>query len=163
MIKIITSFFGAGWLPKFPGTWGSLSALPFALVFHAMGGWTWIAAGTLIAFLVGWWATSVQTAGSDNHDPSEIVIDEVAGQWLALLPLSYVLDSTGSNLFILPWPGVLAAFVLFRLFDIIKPWPVSWADNQNTPLGVMLDDIIAGLIAGIGAVMIGGVFHALIP
>ena len=162
MIKIFTSFFGAGWLPKFPGTWGSIAAIPFAYILHILGGALWIAIACVICFLLGWWATKLQTQNSDDHDPSEIVIDEVVGQWLAILPLSYLFEIASKNAFLLPFPGVITAFILFRLFDIWKPWPVSWADNMDTPLGVMLDDVIAGIMAGVGVVAIGWSFHALL-
>jgi phosphatidylglycerophosphatase A len=101
------------------------------------------------------------TAGSDDHDPSEIVIDEVAGQWIALLPLSYAAWSMGLNILVM-WPGWIAAFALFRLFDIWKPFLVGWADRRGDPLGVMLDDVIAGVFALFGVVALAGIYHGLL-
>ncbi|NNK79032.1 MAG: phosphatidylglycerophosphatase A, partial [Litoreibacter sp.] len=74
--------------------------------------------------------------------------DEVAGQWIALLPVSVGAMHSGAGFWAL-WPGVLTAFVMFRLFDIWKPGPVGWADRKTGPVGVMLDDLIAGLLAAI--------------
>ena len=87
------------------------------------------------------------------------MIDEVAGQWLTLLPLSFVLWFHGSSVSILPWPGLIGGFFLFRLFDILKPWPVSWADRKSTPFGVMFDDILAGLYAALLLTIAGYLAH----
>lgn len=129
---VTATWFGAGLLPKAPGTWGSAAALPFAWALMSMGGRPLLLAATLICFLTGWWASAVYVARTKAADPSEVVIDEVAGQWLVLSlapldPLSY-----------------LVGFILFRLFDVRKPWPVCWADERiGGGLGVMLDDILA--------------------
>ena len=159
MTRLIATFFYTGLLPKAPGTWGSVAAWLFAVIGF------WLGLPTQILFLliiivtfVGWWATAVETRGSDDHDPSEIVIDEVAGQWIALLPLYAIAQDlnlmerfqSGAstfqhalNLNIL----FFTAFILFRIFDIFKPWPVSWADRTGSAFGVMLDDILAGLMS----------------
>ncbi|GGA20624.1 phosphatidylglycerophosphatase A family protein [Neptunicoccus cionae] len=155
MTRFLATWFYSGLLPFVPGTWGSAAALPFAVILHALGGFPLLLIATIVVFFVGWWATTVETRGKENHDPGEIVIDEVAGQWLTLMPLSYVLWSHGSAVTILPWPGLLGGFILFRLFDILKPWPVSWADRKSTPFGVMFDDILAGIYAAL-LLSIGG-------
>lgn len=159
MTRLIATFFYVGRLPQAPGTWGSLAALPCAVLLHALGGFSFLFLATLLVFFIGWWATAQETKGSEDHDPSEIVIDEVAGQWVALFTLSGGLWWMGIDLLILPWPGLLAGFILFRLFDIFKPFPVSWADNQHTPFGVMFDDILAGLMAAIVTAILGGLAH----
>ncbi|WGI20342.1 phosphatidylglycerophosphatase A [Amylibacter sp. IMCC11727] len=155
MNKLIATWFYAGLLPKVPGTWGSAAALPFAVVLHALGGFPALLIGTIVVFFVGWWATAEVTRGQAEHDPGMVVIDEVAGQWITLMPLSYVLWSHGSSVTILPWPGLVGGFFLFRLFDILKPWPVSWADKKSTPFGVMFDDVLAGIMAAV-VLSIGG-------
>ncbi|MDR3438287.1 phosphatidylglycerophosphatase A [Telmatospirillum sp.] len=131
---LLATWFGAGLLPKAPGTWGSLAALPFAWVIMAIGGWQALSAAAIVVFLVGWWAADRVVTDMGVEDPGLIVIDEVVGQWLVLLPVPLE-----------PWHYLLG-FVLFRLFDIAKPWPVSWADRQiKGGLGVMLDDVLAGI------------------
>ena len=145
MSKIIATWFYSGLMPNAPGTWGSLAALPCAFAMYLLGFSTVpLLISVLLVFLVGWWATEIETKGKDNHDPGEIVIDEVAGQWLALAPLflSHVSPSPSQMIF---W--MLVGFGLFRLFDIFKPFPVSWADRIDTSFGVMFDDILAGLMA----------------
>ena len=156
--RLIATFFGAGLAPKAPGTFGSLAALPAGwLVFHFTGlNGFYIA--LIAVFFIGWWATAAATRGMDDHDPGEIVIDEVAGQWIALAPVFVGATHAGADALAL-WPGWVVAFVGFRLFDIWKPGPVGWADRRGDALGVMLDDVFAGIIAAI-CVMIGaGISH----
>lgn len=159
MTRLFATWFYAGLVPFAPGTWGSLAALPCAVLLHAVGGFPVLLAATIVVFFVGWWATTEETRGRDDHDPGEIVIDEVAGQWIALMPLSFVLWSHGSDVVILPWPGLVGSFLLFRLFDILKPWPVSWADKKSTPFGVMFDDVLAGIYAGLVLSVAGYLAH----
>ena len=161
MSKLLATFFFVGHLKPAPGTWGSLAALPVFWALHQIGGPALAVASTVIVFLVGWWATAKATEGEDNHDPSEIVIDEVAGQWVALLPVSIGAAAAGSGVLTL-YPGWIAAFVLFRLFDIWKPGPVGWADRRNDAFGVMMDDIIAGAMAAIGVLLLAGLSHGLL-
>jgi phosphatidylglycerophosphatase A len=113
------------------------------------GGLPALLIATVAVFSIGWWATSEETKGKENHDPSEIVIDEVAGQWIALLPVSGGLWFAGVDPWLFPYPGWVTAFLMFRLFDIWKPGPVGWADRKSTALGVLLDDVIAGLMAAV--------------
>jgi phosphatidylglycerophosphatase A len=119
-----------------PGTWASLVALPCAWAICGLCGKVGLAAATVIVVAAGCWAAAEMAKASATKDPGAIVIDEVAGQWLVLLaaaldPLSYVL-----------------AFLLFRIFDIWKPWPVSWADRRVAGgLGIMLDDLLAAVYA----------------
>ena len=155
---LIASVGGVGHLRPAPGTWGSLVALPLAWLLHAVAG-PWLLGAAIIAgFLKGWWATARETEGKDDHDPSEIVIDEVVGQWIAFLPVSIGAAHAGAALTAL-WPGWVAAFVLFRLFDILKPGPVGWADRRDDALGVMLDDVIAGLLAALGVIALAALAH----
>lgn len=123
---------GVGWLKPAPGTWGSLVVLPLALL-----GPGWALGLGLAVWAVGWVAVRQVLADRPTEDPGWIVVDEAAGMLVALagLPL-------GAG-----WVGIGLAFLLFRLFDILKPWPVSWADGLHGPTGVMLDDILAGAIA----------------
>jgi phosphatidylglycerophosphatase A len=130
--RLLASGFGSGYTPRAPGTAGSLVALilgiPLLLAPPGV-----LALAILLASLLGLWA--IRAAAIDG-DPGWVVIDEVAGQWTALLGLAH------------PTPiGLLAAFALFRLLDIMKPGPVAWADRQTGAAGIMADDLVAGAIA----------------
>ena len=135
---LLATWFGAGLSPLAPGTAGSLAALPFAyLIGHYLG---IIGLGVAIAvvFVIGIWAAHRFSKRTASHDAGPIVIDEVAGQWLAMLlvPADVVLYAIG--------------FALFRLADIFKPWPIGWADKRiKGGFGVMLDDLLAGGLAAI--------------
>jgi phosphatidylglycerophosphatase A len=133
---VLGTWFGAGLLPVVPGSWGSLAALPCAWVIRSLWGVAGLALAAVIVFAAGCWAAATIAKASGVRDPGAIVIDEVAAQWLVLLPapldpLSYAV-----------------AFLLFRIFDIWKPWPVRWADRRlSGGLGVMLDDLLAAVYA----------------
>jgi phosphatidylglycerophosphatase A len=134
----LATWFGIGHLPKAPGTWGSLAALPFAWSFSLLGGPVLILAATIVVFAAGVWAAQRLERADGLKDPGHIVIDEVAGQWLTLaaFPADPVLYGIG--------------FLLFRIMDVAKPWPVSWLDRHVAGgFGVMLDDIAAAAYAGI--------------
>jgi len=131
--RLLCSWFGAGWMKPAPGTWGSAAALPCGWLLWWLGGPIAVGIAAIAVFLIGWWASERIVRADGLEDPSWVVIDEVAGQWLTLLLTPPSLT------------GYLAGFALFRLFDIWKPWPVSWADQKiKGGLGIMLDDVIAG-------------------
>ena len=161
MIRLIATFCYTGLAPVAPGTAGSLAALVAGYALHVLGGPVLLVAATAVAFFGGWWATARYTADGANPDPSEVVIDEVAGMWLALWPLSIGLWMAGADRTVFPWPGWVAAFVLFRAFDILKPGPVGWADRLHSPLGVMLDDLIAGAMAAVLVALLAWIAHGL--
>jgi len=144
MTKFIATFGFVGLIPFAPGTFGSLAALPFAWLLIVGTGPVGVIVASALVFGLGWWATGLETAGAGDHDPGEIVIDEVVGQWLAVLPMAFgvtVIGNFGVTL--------VVGFVLFRAFDILKPFPISWADGLHTPFGVMFDDVLAGLAAAL--------------
>lgn len=159
--KWLATVMGVGYLRPAPGTWGSLVALPIGYALHLLGGFPLMLVATGALLVLGIWATQVMTQGSDDHDPSEIVVDEVVGQWIALFPLSYPAWAHGIDITAL-WPGWVSAFVLFRLFDIWKPGPVGWADRRGDALGVMLDDVIAGILAAFGVLILAGLAHGVL-
>ena len=159
MIRAITSFGYVGLAPVAPGTFGSLAALPVGYGLHVLGGFPLLALATLAIWPLGIWATTRLTADQDDKDPSEVVIDEVLGQWIALLPLSLGLWHVGAAATVFPWPGWVGAFALFRLFDIWKPGPIGWADRMHTPFGTMLDDVFAGLAAALCVALAAGIAH----
>ncbi len=160
MSKLIATFLYVGYLRPAPGTWGSLAALPAAWVIYALGGWVLLAIAIPVGFAKGLWATARMTEGQTDHDPSEIVVDEVIGQWIALLPVAIGASHSGASILAL-WPGILTAFLAFRLFDIWKPGPVGWADRKGDAMGVMLDDVIAGIFAAIVVVIGAWVAHGI--
>lgn len=162
MTRFLATFGYVGLMPSAPGTWGSLAALPFGYALHWLGGFPLLLIASVAVFALGFWATRAEIAGAAEADPGEIVIDEVVGQWVALYPLSAGLWMAGAAPHVFPWPGWVGAFVLFRLFDIWKPWPVSWADDQHGPWGVMLDDLVAGAIAAICVALAAAVAHGLL-
>ena len=142
MSHIIATFFYIGHLRPAPGSWGSFAALLSGAGLIYSTGLIGLCAGIFLACLLGYWATAQETAGQYDHDPSQIVIDEVAGQWIALLPLAiWPLHFDSAAVY------YLFGFVFFRLFDITKPGLVGWADRLVDPVGVMLDDVIAGVMA----------------
>jgi phosphatidylglycerophosphatase A len=162
MSRFIATFFYVGLSPVAPGTMGSLAALPCAWALHWAGGFPLLLLATVFVFLIGYWATARATAGDGNPDPAEIVIDEVAGQWVALYPLSAGLWFADAAPHVFPWPGWVGALLMFRLFDIWKPWPVSWADQRHGPMGVMLDDILAGVMAAVCVAVAAAVAHGVL-
>ncbi len=133
--------FGAGLVPKAPGTAGSLVGVGLGLLLLAQSRLL-LAVGACVAVSAGLWATRAATgqpwrAAKGRHDdPGWVVIDEVAGQMIAMLAL----PRPG-------WAGALAAFALFRVFDIAKPGPIGWADRQGGAAGIMADDVLAGVAA----------------
>lgn len=160
MIRLINTFFYVGLLRPAPGTWGSLAALPCALALFLLGGPWLLLVLTVIVAAGGVWTIGQQINAQADKDPSEVVIDEVAGQWIALLPVAFGAWHAGAAVTAL-WPGWLAGFLLFRLFDIWKPGPIGAADRRGDAVGVMLDDLIAGVFAGLGVIVLAGIFHGL--
>ena len=131
MSRVIASFFGVGFFPVASGTAASAVALLFGAAL--MQGPPWLLpAGAALAAVAGYLV--IPHAVTDPQaDPAWVVIDEVAGQWIALLGLAGVSAT-----------GLAAAFVGFRVLDICKPGPVGWADRQTGAFGIMTDDILAG-------------------
>jgi phosphatidylglycerophosphatase A len=133
----VATLFGIGRAPYAPGTVASIVAMPLALGIAMWGGRVTLLVATIFVTAVGGWASEHYVRETGKIDPSECVIDELAGQWLALsfAPL-----------------GILAyalAFALFRLLDIFKPWPIRAVERLPGGLGVMTDDVLAGLLAGL--------------
>ena len=158
MIRAITTVGYIGLLRPAPGTWGSAAAVLAGLVLDRVAGFPGLLLATVAVTALGFWACARALAGRPGEDPAEIVIDEVAGQWIALLPVVFGAAARDADLLAL-WPGWVAAFVLFRLFDITKWGPIGWADRMHGPTGVMLDDVIAGVFAAIGVVALAALFH----
>ena len=136
---LLSTWFGIGFLKPAPGTMGSLAALPLAWALFQLGGYQALAVATILITVIGVWASSVYSQELLEEDPPQVVIDEVAGQLLTLLVVPPTLIH------------YLFGFVLFRIADIVKPWPVGWVDqNVKGGLGIMFDDILAAIYAGVG-------------
>jgi phosphatidylglycerophosphatase A len=131
---LVATMAGIGRLKPAPGTWGSLVVLPAALLGPIPA-----LLLALLVTLIGFYAVREVLRDAPDQDPGWIVVDEAAGMLIALAGLT-----VGASI----W-GVLIAFALFRVFDILKPWPVSWADQQKGAFGVMLDDIVAGALVAL--------------
>jgi phosphatidylglycerophosphatase A len=157
---------GVGYLPLAPGTWGSLVGIGvyalvrgasmklfFALASPPAHNLLHVYYGVLTLELVavsalalaGTWAASHTEKLSGKKDPSKVVIDEVVGQFIALLPVPFLLGPA--------WWSLILAFVLFRFFDIIKPYPARRLETMQGGLGVMGDDVIAGVYAALGVML----------
>ncbi|OWZ25064.1 phosphatidylglycerophosphatase A family protein [Wolbachia endosymbiont of Wuchereria bancrofti] len=141
LYKLISTWWLSGTVKKMPGTVGSLAAypiVPLVLSDKILG-----AAIILFLFLIGLWSTDNYIKHyQTSHDPKEVVIDEVVGQFLTIFLISVLLNQEVNC------PLLLLCFLFFRFFDIIKTWPINLIDkNIKGPLGVMLDDIIAAILA----------------
>ncbi len=162
MTRAISILFGIGLLKPAPGTWGSAVAVALAILVHGLGGFPLLLAATVLVTAIGWWAVTQELTTHPEEDPAEIVIDEVAGQWVAMLAPSAGFWIAGLDSWNFPWPGWLGAFVMFRLFDIWKPWIIGRADRRGGATGVMLDDLLAGLFAGAVVMAAAGVAHGVL-
>ena len=144
--KLIATLFGIGHLRPAPGTWGSLAgAILFVSMLHVpllQPVWVQMAALTTVIAVLGIWAAGAYGLRTGQADAPEVVIDEVAGQWISLFPVVLLSSSLPG------WAETLTGFTLFRLFDIWKPGPIRWVDTHvHGGVGVMLDDVGAGLVA----------------
>jgi len=127
--------FGSGLAPRAPGTAGTLMAIPLFLLLDQLS-FTGYLVATALVTLVGVWICERASRVLGVHDHPGIVWDEFAG---FLIAMAIAPDG---------WVGIVAGFALFRLFDIWKPWPIGWVDRQvHGGLGIMLDDVLAGLMA----------------
>jgi len=140
---VVATLGGIGTVRFAPGTWGAMLVLPAVLLGPAAD----LALAALLG-LAGWWAVRHLTQAGADRDPPWVVVDEGAGQLLALAGLPE--EPTAA--------GLVLAFGLFRALDILKPWPVGWLDRRKGPVWVMLDDMCAGAIAALGIVAFGHVY-----
>lgn len=134
---LLSSWFGSGLMPKAPGTFGTLTAIPLVFVMNVFG--IYFGGIFLIAFFfLAVWASECSRRLLEREDPSEVVIDEAAG----LLMTVFFLPLSG--------PVVISGFVLFRVFDVFKPFPIRMIDqNIKSGWGIVLDDIVAGIYANV--------------
>jgi phosphatidylglycerophosphatase A len=146
--KLFLTFFGAGLSPKAPGTVGSLASLPVGIAVIYYAGIETLFTLTLAITIIGIFEVNKYEQATGIHDHQQIVIDETAGMWLSLM-IAY---STASAMNY-PYAEILAivfSFGAFRLFDIWKPSTIGWIDRElKGGLGVMLDDVLAGIAGGL--------------
>ncbi len=130
--------FGSGLAKKAPGTCGTIAAIPvYYLLAQIHSLWIYSIL-TIIATVVGVWLCDVAAKKLDEHDVGGIVWDEVAGYLITMWFVPY------------SWQAMILGFMLFRIFDILKPQPIKWIDKQvHGGLGIMLDDVLAGIFAGV--------------
>lgn len=151
--SLIATALCIGKIRKAPGTWGSLPAFPIAgLIFFNFGhaGYWIIPLIGVLLYIAGVWATKIYMEKTGKQDPGEIVIDEVVGQLITIYMAAPIMSGMPNHGGIAGNTILLICFVLFRFFDILKPWPIRWFDqNVKGANGVMLDDVVAGIIAGL--------------
>jgi len=142
-VHLISFGFGSGLARYAPGTWGTLAAVPLYLLLSALT-WPYYAAACLLLFVFGCWVTGESARLLHVADYPGFVFDEIVGFLIAASPLVVAYHYlAAASLVWLP-----LAFALFRVFDILKPWPIGWLDRRvHGGLGVMLDDGLAGLLS----------------
>jgi phosphatidylglycerophosphatase A len=142
-----SSALGLGYLPVAPGTWGTFAALPIWWALAEAVTWPAFAALTAAAVVAAVWISGRAEAIYGAHDVGHIVIDEVVGLLCTVIGVPF------------RWPEVIAAFVLFRLLDAFKPWPIRIFDERvGGGFGVVIDDVIAGLV-GCGLLHAARLWH----
>ncbi len=146
----LATLFGVGKLPQAPGTWGSLAALVIAVPLLHYITWPIFIGLTAVLVMFGLAAADVYAKRSGEEDSPKVVIDELVGQWITLFPLALVVPFGDFR-----WAALLA-FVLFRFFDILKPWPIRTLEKKlKGGLSVMLDDVVAGVMAAAILYLVG--------
>ncbi|WP_252178448.1 phosphatidylglycerophosphatase A [Endozoicomonas sp. 4G] len=126
---------GSGLSPVAPGTVGTLAAIPFYLMFQHLPLWNYLLV-LAVSIVLGIWLCDKTSKDLGVHDHRGIVWDEFVGYWITML-------AAPSG-----WEWIVVGFILFRIFDILKPWPIGWLDKQvHGGLGIMIDDIVAGIFA----------------
>lgn len=146
-LSVVALGFGAGALPKAPGTWGTLIALPLYLLLARLPLLEYVLL-IIALFVAGIWICARAGRLLGIHDHSAIVWDEMVGFWVTMIAAPPA------------WPWIIVGFMLFRVFDILKPWPINWIDRRvSGGLGVMADDLIAGIYAAL-CLYFGGVLFA---
>lgn len=134
-IHILAFGFGSGAIRKAPGTWGTLAAIPLYLLMAPLAPPIYLGLIAL-AFFAGIYICEKTSRDLGVHDHGGIVWDEFVGLWITLIAVPA------------GWPWLLAGFLLFRLFDILKPWPIGWLDKKvGGGFGIMIDDVLAGIMA----------------
>jgi len=134
-INLLAFGFGSGLAPKAPGTFGTIVAVPLYLLLLDLNLTSYLIVCSVIS-LAGIYICGYCAKSLDTHDHPGIVWDEIAGFLITMISISF------------SWLNLLLGFILFRIFDIFKPWPINWIDKKvSGGFGIMLDDILAGIFA----------------
>ncbi len=134
-VNFLAFGFGSGLVPKAPGTFGTLACIPLYLLLSDLSLIHYVIVCGLVS-VIGIYICGYAADALKSHDHPGIVWDEFAGFLITMIGVSF------------SWGNILFGFVLFRIFDILKPWPISWLDqNISGGLGIMIDDVVAGLFA----------------
>lgn len=140
--------FGSGLAPKAPGTFGTLAAVPLFYLLSMLNIEVYITVLVVTSF-VGFWFCDVTSEAMGVHDHKAIVWDEFVGYWITMLPVLMLYPEINNGAEI-PFVWVAVGFALFRFFDVLKPFPISWLDKKvEGGFGIMIDDIVAGIFAAI--------------
>lgn len=134
-LHFVSLGFGSGLMPKAPGTFGTLVAIPLYILISSLNLELYLLI-TLLVTLIGIYLCAYTSKALGVHDHSGIVIDEIAGYFITMIAVPF------------DWVWIIVGFLLFRFFDILKPWPISWLDkNVQGGFGIMIDDVLAGFFA----------------
>lgn len=145
---LLATGFGSGLSPFIPGTMGTLAAVPFFLLLAQLPFSAYVIV-VLISCVIGIQICQVTSADMKVHDHGSIVWDEFAGFWITMSIVPAL------NIPLTEWKWLLTGFILFRFFDMVKPWPIGWLDKRvHGGLGIMVDDIVAGVMAGVALFLV---------
>ncbi|EKO3400816.1 phosphatidylglycerophosphatase A [Vibrio fluvialis] len=146
---LLATGFGSGLSPVVPGTMGTLASVPCYLLLAQLPLTLYIVV-VIAASLIGIKICQVTSDDMQVHDHGSIVWDEFAGFWITMLIVPVL------QLPVFEWKWLLAGFVLFRFFDMVKPWPIGWLDKRvHGGLGIMLDDLVAGVMSALALALVG--------
>jgi len=148
---LLATWFGCGYSPAAPGTAGSAAGIAIAWALISLGGISplWLLPLTVVMTPVAIWAAGATARDLGNEDPGLVVVDEVLGQWLTAAAISHV-----------TWQSYVLAFALFRIFDITKPWPIRKLERLHGGLGIVADDLLAGVYGAV-VMFVAGYFKLL--
>ncbi len=146
---LLATGFGSGLSPIVPGTMGTLASLPFYLLLAHLS-LPLYGLVVIASCVIGVKICQVTSDDMGVHDHGSIVWDEFAGMWITMLVVPML------GLAVFDWKWLATGFVLFRFFDMVKPWPIGWLDKRvHGGLGIMIDDIVAGVMAGVTLYLVG--------